>query len=269
MLRLRALNLLRWLKEYALVWTLLSVIYAITVTLALQPILERVFGQALPFTPLLLALCTVLLIPGVFEALPLPAVPIPAGRLIMGAPLTRLYQRHELRRGTTWLVVAVSAVAGAALPAAWLPLWILIAQLPAQRALYSVGRWLALARAHDPRQGSVRLLDAIWIAQTVQFVKGWIVFGLLARPPLSHWLALGAGGLGGALSSSMMALEGDSGRPYLVNFLALAAGTMGGYLCFYSPWFLLLVAYAAVQLRGLAVNRSRSVEHLDEDAQIS
>jgi hypothetical protein len=187
-------------------------------------------------------------------------------------PLGRLYLRHDLRRGATWLVVSLSAAAGGMFPEGRRSLWVLAAQLPVQRALYSIHRWRGLALAYHPVRGARGLLASVLVSQVLQFAIAWLSVGILG--PLTggmstaEWLKLGAGGLGGVVSAASMAFEGDSGRPWIVNFLALTAGTLGGFACLASPWYLLLVAYFASRMILLVDKRLHSVEHLDEDAVI-
>jgi hypothetical protein len=269
--RLLALNLLRWLREYLVVWGLLSVIYSLTVTLVLQPLLERALRRELPLGPLWAASCALLLVPGLLEALPLPGIPARRGPFF-GRGLLLLYLRHDLRRSATWLVVVLSIVAGSLLPAGREALWVLFAQLPVQRALYSVHRWRGLSLAYHPSKGASQLLLAIGAAQLFQLAVAWGSLGAMsllgAAMQWPAWLALGPAALGAVLAGGSMAFEGDSGRPWLVNFLSLAAGTIGGYLCYWQPWLLLVVGYFCLRMDAAVAHRLHSVEHLDEDSVI-
>jgi hypothetical protein len=283
-LRLELLNSLRWLKEYIVSWAVLSAIYSLTVTLVLQPILERALKTELKLLPLWVSTCGLLLIPGALERLPLPALSVNRSRLLrfmperifgesvwsrLGGPLAPLYLRHEFRRVPTWLMICVSVVSAGLLAPGKQALWVLFAQLPAQRALYSVNAWRGLALSRSAQHGATWLLRSLWMSQIIQVVFCWLAVGWAGFLPHELWLALGPASLGAALAGSAVALEGDSGRPWLVNFMSLAAGTLGGYLCLLSPGFLILVLYfcSTCQLRVQA--RLLSVEHLDEDHLVS
>lgn len=282
--RLLLLNLFRWIREYIITWGVLSFIYSLTVTLILQPFLERFFGREILFAPLWGVTCALLIIPAFLEALKLPPLGLvkrggfserfwrrPAGSLGV------LYLRHDLRRGTTWFVVFLAVLIGISLPAGLAPLLVLVALIPVQRALYSVHKWRTLALAGSPRSGAGQLIRAIEVSQLVQALVFWLALGAASALPvetgerlsLSHWLQLGPAVLGGVLASASTAMEGDSGRPWMVNFIALAAGILGGFLCLYSPWFLLVVIYFDGQMRKLSEQRLHSVEHIDEDIIIS
>ena len=279
LLRLRTLNLARWIQEYAVSWGVLSLIYSWTVTLILQPILERVLKTEIGARPLWIATAFILLIPGALEYLPLPPLAFGKSKFTFmsrgifgeriwsrfGGALVPLYLRHELRRGATWLVVCLTVVLAGLLPPHKYALWVLIAQLPVQRALFSVSSWRMLAVSHGPREGGHRILCALWTSQVLQAFITWGAVGLSGFYSFEHWLALGPAVLGAILSASMVALEGDAGRPWMVNFFSLAAGTLGGYACLASPWFLLLVIYFCKNQVAATTNRLLSVEHLDED----
>lgn len=277
--RLRCLNLSRWIREYAISWGVLSLIYSWTVTLILQPILERALKTEIGAKPLWIATAFILLIPGAFEYLPLPPVVFGRGKLTFmpsgifgekiwsrfGGTLVPLYLRHELRRGATWLVICLTAALAGILPPGKYALWVLIAQLPVQRALFSISSWRTLAVSHPAREGGDRILWALWISQFLQAAIAWGAVGLAGFYSFDHWWALGPAVLGAILSASMVALEGDAGRPWMVNFFSLAAGTVGGYACLASPWFLLLILYFCKGQIASTAKRLMSVEHLDED----
>jgi len=263
-------------------WGLLSVIYSITVTLVLQPLLENALKREIAFTPLWLTTCSVLLIPGVLEYLPLPSLSFRWKFLgfvsrdsfsesmwrTLGGYLAPLYLRHDLRRGTTWLTVFFCVLLGSLLPSGKSAFWVLISQLPLQRALYSVHHWRRLALAFQPKNGAKNLMGALWTSQFIQLVVSWTALGAMQVIPQSEWLALGPASLGAMVAAGSMTFEGDSGRPWMVNFLALAAGTIGGFLCLISPWFLLLVIYFSYSMSNIVSGRLLSVEHLDEDTVI-
>jgi hypothetical protein len=272
-------NLLRWAREYAVSWGLLSVIYSFTVTMILEPILERALRTELEPIPLWAATCALLLLPGALDSLPLPQVSFRLGRFQvlrpgifgerlfsrLGGPLGPLYLRHELRRGSTWLMIVLTVLAAGLLPKGKQALWVLFAQLPMQRALYSVHSWRGLAAAHLGPKAGRPLLQALLLSQGFQVAFAWLAVGMAGFLPRDLWLALGPAALGAGLAGAAVALEGDSGRPWLVNFFSLAAGTLGGYLCLASPWGLLAIAYLCSNTKGLAERRLLSVEHLDED----
>ena len=268
--RLVILNLARWLREYAFVWGVLSVVYSLTVTLLLQPILERVFHREIPVAPLWALICGILIVPGILEHLPLPSFSLRRGllSLMSKGSFIRLYLRHELRRGSTWLTIGLTVLVGVSLPDSKRALWILAAQLPVQRALYSIHRWRGLALSFQPQTGASKLLAALSLSQVIQLLFAWSLLGLTGVFSVSQWLLLGQGALGAVLSASMVAMEGDSGRPWIVNFISLASGILGGYLCYASPWVLLLVAYLFRNMQTNVGMRLHSVEHLDEDTLI-
>jgi hypothetical protein len=258
----------------------LSVIYSLIVTMLLQPILGQALKTEITIAPLWIATALILLIPGVLEYLKLPGTGF--RKLFMapgvfsesfwkarGGSFTPLYLRHELRRGPTWLVIVLTVALQGLLPPGKWALWVLIAQLPIQRALFSVHGWRGLAAAHAPREGGQKLLAAIQVSQLIQLLITWfslgacgIIAGFLTT---EHWLLLGPAALGAVLAASSVALEGDSGRPWMVNFFSLGAGIIGGFLCLWSPWFLLGVLYFVNSAKNLSANRILSVEHLDED----
>lgn len=278
--KLFALNLLRWLREYIVSWGLLSFIYSLTVTLILQSILEQALKKELEFKSLWFTTCATLLLPGLFEALKLPPLSFRKGLLTFmppgvfgenlwqrwGGAITKLYLRHELRRGATWLVIVLVVLIASLLPDNKKALWVLIAQLPIQRALYSVHRWRGLALAFHPKQGAEQLMRAIWASQFLQIFIAWIAL-VITRSIPDPWM-YGCAALGAVISAGSVAMEGDSGRPWMVNFIALAAGTLGGYLCLATPWALPFVIYFGGRMAVAIENRLLSVEHLDEDTLI-
>jgi hypothetical protein len=284
-LGLAFLNLVRWLREYFVSWGVLSLIYSWTVTLVLQPILEQFFKHEIRFWPLWAATCALLLIPSILEYLPWPAVSfqwkrigfmsqgIFRERVWSRSPwsMVRLYLRHELRRGATWFTLILAVCLGAAMPRPKSAIWVLIALLPCQRALYSIHRWRSLVLIGSAREGARQLYLAFGISQLIQLAIAWLALGLAAGPDwgMQTWLKLGAGSLGGVIAASMVVLEGDSGRPWLVNFISLAAGALGGYVCFAAPWALLLILYFYFKMQTSVAQRLHSVEHLDEDRFIS
>lgn len=276
-LRLQATNLARWVREYLVSWGLLSVIYSITVTVVLQPLLENAFKRELPLLPLWVLTCSLLLVPGLLEALPLP----PLGRLVrergfseglfapLGGALGRLYLRHELRRGTTWFAVLATVLAAQLVPARLHALWVLAALLPVQRALYSIHRWRPLALASGPETGAQSMIGALIGAQVIELGVAWLALGATGTfASREAWLAYGAAAFSGVVAASAMAMEGDSGRPWMVNFISMAAGILCGYLALASPWFILLALYVAHVTRNSVGQRLKSVEHLDEDTLI-
>jgi hypothetical protein len=273
--KLSALNLFRWLRENILFWGILSLIYSLTVSLILQPILEHVFSRELRLGPLWFLTCALLIVPGILEALPLPALPLrqglfresiflrPAGRL------GQMYLRHDLRRGATWLTIVLTVAIGALLRMDRLALWALVVQLPLQRALYSLRSWRTAALLADPERGAAQLLGALELAQLIQLLITTLAFSLALMLPLPLALKLAGAGVGAVLSGACVAMEADAGVPWMVNFMSLAAGIIGGFCCWYSPWFLLVVLYLNRRMHVLVAERLYSVEHLDEDALVS
>ena len=279
-LRLRLLNLARWFREHLFVWSFLSTIYSITLALLLQPILEMGFKLEIPLQPLWAATCLVIVIPALLERVPGQVPRFFSLVLASWIPsrtesnaFRSLYLRHELRRLPTWLGVLAVGVSLCWIPADRAALWLLIAQLPLQRSLFSIHRWRALALAHHPRLGAGRLLMALISSQLIQWLLSWLFAGFLAwmfaGPTFSLWLRLGAAGVAGVLAGGCVAMEGDSGRPWIVNFISLAAGAVGALLTLVWPVSLLVVAYLAISMSNSVAERLRSVEHQDEDTVIS
>jgi hypothetical protein len=95
--RLRLLSLMRFIREYLVSWGLLSLIYSLTLTLLLQPLLENALKTELAFKPLWALTCATLLLPGALEALRLPPLPFRRGVFgervwaRLGGGLTPLY----------------------------------------------------------------------------------------------------------------------------------------------------------------------------------
>lgn len=274
-LRLRLLNAWRWLREYFWIWGFLSVIYSLTVALVLQPLVEQALKRELTLAPLWISVCALLLIPGMLERLPLPPISfrffMPAGTFSeriwssLGEGLGRLYLRHELRRGAAWFTIVVVVLGGSLLPVGYRAFWVLLAQLPLQRALFSIHHWRAIAVLHHPAHGAMRLMIAVTSAQLIQLGVGWVALGAVTGDFGQTWLKLGAGALGGLLAACATIFEGDSGRPWLVNFVAMTAAIVAGFLSFWSPWFVFLSIYGLLNMAGRVSGRLRSVEHLDED----
>jgi len=234
--------------------------------------LERTLRRELPLKPLWGALALLLLVPGVIDALPIPAVFTRLGRKLpsgVSHSFPALYLRHELRRGSTWLALFLSVALAALLHRSSAALWVVLAQFPLQRSLYSIRNWRKIAVQRFPENGAEKLLVAIAASQVLQAVICWLALGISGIFGLSAWLTLGPGVLGAAICGSAVALEGDSGQPWIVNFLSLATATIGGYLAMAWPWTLALSVYFFNQMRGLASNRLHSIETLDEDTLIS
>lgn len=269
-LRLNLLNFARWFRENWLAWVLLSFIYSVTLVLLLQPFLELALKAEFPFWPLWSVTCAVLLIPAMVEAIPGIGLRIP-----VAAPtgLMGIYLRHELRRLPTWVGIAVPVVAIHWMPPGREALWLVAAQFPMQRALYSLQRWRTLALTNHPGLGASRLVTSLAVSQFIQFAKAWVGMGLgvwlvpqfFGSMELMVWLRLGMAGAAAVAASSGLAMEGDSGRPWLVNFVTLAAALIAAFATFAWPIALLIVVYFAGAMSGAIRERLRSVEHLDED----
>ncbi len=274
--KLLTLNLFRWIREYIIAWGLLSLIYSYTLTLLLQPMLEAAFKREIPVPPLWITTCAALILPAILEALPyghkrLVRRGFFGERIwrVLAGGLGPLYLRHDLRRGATWFTVALSVGLAGVLPEKQQALWILVAQLPVQRALYSVHRWRTLALNFHPSSGAPYLIGSVWLSQSIQYLVGWLALGAMQILQTQEWISLGLAGFAAVLSAATTAMEGDSGRPWIVNFVALAAGIIGGFLTLFSPWAFLVVVYFCMQTRKTVLERLKSVEHLDEDTVIS
>ena len=274
--RLRLLNLLRWIKEYAISWGLLSAIYSYTLALILQPVLQKTLGGSVALPVVWILGIVLLLIPAGVEFLPAPPFHHPrwiigerwfseAGFRNFGGPLLPLYLRHELRRFPTLLGIGFTTFAGVLLPLSHRGLWILIAQFPVQRALFSLQGWRGIALSASPTQGGSWILRTLLVSQLIQLMVAWLALGLSGAFPMAAWLQLGAGALSAVICSSSVALEGDSGRPWMVNFFSLAAGAVGGFLGYAYPWTVGLSLYIFYSMQAGVGKRLLSVEHLDED----
>jgi hypothetical protein len=261
-----ALNFFRWFQANFAVWLILSSIYSLTVTMVLQPILERVMKQEIPLSQLWASVCLALLVPGAFEYLSLPSIGIKLSRPIQG--LSQIYLRHELRRANTWLVLILSFGLILLTPRELRPLIILAVQLSGQRALFSIYRWRGLALSFHPESGGQQLIFSLGRAQVIQFLILWTAVALTFHFEARALLAYGIGGLGAVIGSASMAMEGDSGKPWMVNFIALAAGIIAGFLCLSFPYLILLVGYFFLKMQANVAKRLKSVEHLDEDSLI-
>lgn len=253
---------------------MLSVIYSWTVTLALQPILERALKTEISSEFLWAATCSLLLIPAFIEFAPLGQLPLRKGLFSesiwskLGGPLSPLYLRHEFRRGATWLMLALCTVGSSLLPPRKFALSVLIALLLSQRALFSIQNWRRLAQTRFPEHGAFHLIRAMALSQSLQSILLWLALGLAQVYSQEQWLALGPAFLACAWISSTLCLEGDSGRPYLVNLIALSGGIIAGYACMAHWGFLALVAVICRSLYKGMGERLKAVENLDEDALI-
>lgn len=266
-MRLQLLNLARWFREYLLVWTALSFVYSITLVLVLQPLLELALKMEVPFWPLWIATCATLIFPAAVEALPQP-LSAELGRLSFGHGLIRLYLRHEFRRLGTWVGILVAVALAAIIPKDRAALWILIAQFPMQRALFSFQKWRVLALVEHPKLGSKSLMLALASSQLLQFLVAWLAVGAIGFFDANAWLKLGLAGVAAVFAASAVCLEGDAGRPGLVNFITLAAAALGGFSTYAWPVGLGISAYLMMAMSGSIPERIRSVEHLDEDTLI-
>lgn len=267
-MRLQLLNLYRWLRENLIVWGILSAIYSLIATVLLQTILEQTLKQELSLFPVWSMIIVALLVPAVFEALPLPPLPLPLAALsrpLAKLPLVRLYVLHDLRKGSTWLLLAAALAAGALLPDRSQHLWILVVQLPLQRALYSVHRWRRLALGSRAHGGASQIVQGLFVSQAVQATILVVGFALLRGAPSFGYLALWIASLSAVIGGASMAMEGDSGKPWMVNFISLSVGTLGGYICLAQPGLALVVFYFAFSMSAAVAKRLWSVENFDED----
>lgn len=275
MVRLLLLNAWRWFKEYAVSWGVLSVIYSLTVSLLLQPILEQAFRHEFKLSWVWSVSCLLLLLPGVLEWMRLPPFKLVKAGFFneaiwvqKGSPLLPLYLRHDLRRGPTWLALTLAVALGGVLPENKRALWILVAQLPVQRALYSLTHWKRVALTYFPNSGAQNLVVSFGISQLIQALIASLAFagtvGLSIEQTALYLNAMVAM----VVTSSALILEGDAGRPWLVNFFVLAGATLAGYLTLAFPITVLFVVYFWTSMRGAVKKRLFSVEHLDEDTVI-
>ncbi len=278
-------NAARWFAANAITWVLLSSIYSLTVAILLQTIIERLQGAPAELAPIWLMSMLLLLIPGALEKLPLPNLPfqLSSRRLFSqtwwtrlgGSSLLPLYLRHELRRPQTWLTLVITVTLGALLPDAHLKLWIFIAQLPLQRALWSIGGWrrIALRTPDGPSEGATLLLTSFLWSQLIQGAVALLAL-LCARAlengtPAPDLAPLAAAQLASIFGCAAVTMEGDSGRPWLVNFAGLSAGIIAASVTLWQPALLLLAVYAFSNLKLNVKNRLWSVEEFDEDSLLS
>lgn len=288
-MNLYLLNAFRWVKHHAVAWSILFASYSVAASVVVQVILQELIGTQLRFLTVWALTAGVVAIPGLLERLPVPgAVGGRWSHLLGGAahrivgPLGVLYVSHELRRPATWLVVGMTAVAGAAVlgmsPAAWL----LICQVSAQRAFFSISAWRRFAAFYRPGSGAAEVMRAFAVAQTVQVFAVGVLIALLATflspaaigsgvPAVAgeRILRFMAAMLGAAWASAAVVMEGDSGRPWLVNFVGLAAGFIGAVGGWASPFALFVIVYFMGQMSMVVAGRLKSVENPDEDIVIS
>ncbi|HTL12867.1 MAG TPA: hypothetical protein VL588_10290 [Bdellovibrionota bacterium] len=279
-IRLQTLNGLRWLRESILFWTILFTVSALTTALLLQGVLGVVFHVPVSWQAVALGVGLTVALGAVLENLPVGAIPLSSGIFSerfwsrIGGRLLPLYLRNELRRGPTWITLGLACMAGAILPRAWAPLWLLLAQWPVQRALHSGRNWQRLVRLHarGPRDGIPNFLVSLAVSQVLQYLlllaAVWAVpDGALAfANPKIH---LAAGGLGAVIGATSVAVEGDSGRPGLVHLISLTAGTLWGLACAAYPWSLGAALYFFSRMAATGRYRLASVEWFDEDTFIS
>jgi len=273
-------NSYRWVFENIWVWGLLVVIYGYTLVLLLEPILEHWLHLEIHLGLLTALGCASLWFPGLLNFIPLPSLPLPnrifSSAKFPGKETGRLYFRHEMRRGVTWLVIALMVLAGMMMTVALMPLWIFVAQISTQKAFFTFKNWQLLVLNHNPQRGAGQLLFGFLFCQSVIQILAWLALGfaiLISRQlgfisdlTFLNWLSMGAGGLGAVISACTLAFEGDSGRPWLVNFISMTAGVIGGILSMAYPVTLVLIIYFAWRFLASSQHRIRSVEQFYEDA---
>ena len=278
-------NAARWFAAHAITWILLSAIYSLTVAILLQTIVEQLQKKPISLGPIWIVSMVLLLIPGALEKVPMPDLRLPGATRsffseaiwtqLGGASFLPLYLRHELRRTQTWVTLILTVTLASLLPTERAATWIFIAQLPLQRALWSIGGWrrIALRTPGGPQLGGALLLNAFLWSQMIQAAVALIAWsGLLLWD--GKWqgtpvLALSAATLSGVLCCASVCMEGDAGRPWLVNFAGLSAALIGASLVYWQPALLILSGYVFSNLKHSVQNRLWSVEEFDEDALLS
>jgi hypothetical protein len=277
-------NATRWLAANAVPWVLLSGIYSLTVAILLQTVLERLQGAQPALISIWMLSMAILLIPGALEHLPLPELPRlrPAKRLFReriwsnlgGGSLLPLYLSHEFRRPQTWLTVLITVTLGSLLTDDRIRLFVFVAQLPLQRALWSIGGWrrIALRSPDGTALGASALIASYAVSQFLQLGIALVALAtvrLSSGESLSLLVEIIPACLSGVLCTAAVAMEGDSGRPWIVNFAGLSTGIIGAALGLWQPALLLISMYIYFNLKGTVKNRLWSVENFDEDALLS
>jgi hypothetical protein len=283
--RLAALNAARWFAANATTWILLSGIYSLTVSILLQTVVEQLQKKTISLFPVWILSMVLLLAPGALEKLPMPDLPSRwVGRKLFsekfwsrlgGSSFLPLYLRHELRRTQTWVTLILTVTLGALLPQGREQAWIFIAQIPLQRALWSIGGWrrIALRTPDGTSLGGTLLLNAFLWSQLIQ------AFVAIASLAALHWfqnqalpasfVATSAATVSAVLGCSAVCMEGDAGRPWLVNFIGFSAGIIAAALVLWQPPLVILSAYVFSNLKHSVQNRLWAVEEFDEDALLS
>lgn len=273
-------NFGRWLRAHIVSWGVLGVIYATTLAILMQPVLG---AEATSLGEIALINALVLLVPGAIEYVGVHLQRHPLGGpglrpLVSGRGIIRLWQAHEWRKLSTWACVALAVVLGVGFARVGSPnqsLWIVIAQLPAQRALWSVWRWKDMVLNRDPRSGAARLVVALGLSFVQWMLLStllWIEVGIAVGGAVPAGWSVARTGFAvvlAAFANAAVCWEGDSGRPWLVNTIALALGSVAGWLTDALPWsgvLLALLGYRYVQELGL---RPLSVARMDEDTLVS
>jgi len=263
------LNLFRWIKENLIVWVLLVSIYSLMTTMVLDTVFQIVFKYESNKFILWSLLFFGLMSAYFFESIGFFTLNIKKIFPIKNR-YARLYALHEFRRGSGFLFALLLGGGAYFLGRIHISFILLIYLLCVQRPLFSLWKWRRLFLSFEPTQAAQGWYLGILITQVVYF--------LLFMIPVSFsyfylsdafFVKLIFGCIGGLLASLSVSFEGDSGTPVMVNLITFSSGVLGAFICFYSPWIVLLLLYLWWSMMSQIQNRFLSVEKLDEDFIIS
>lgn len=270
--RIYLINFYRWIKEFFIAWGILGFFYSISATLFFQSLIHFFLEWDLPAWQVWMSLCGFVLLAGVIENLPFP--PVSLFLPLKPNNLAGMYMLHDLRRGSTWVVVLFTVYAST-----WVHVdkkvlvWMILMQLPVQRAMFSIYKWRAHALHYFPKRAALMLITGMWFSQAVQFLVGFLLmmaFNSSVDLSFEGWMTFGIATLIGVWVGSSFLFEGDAGSPGLVNFITLSIGTFASLVSYqYTAWAALLLGYFVYSYLGIIPRRLRSVEYLDEDLIIS
>lgn len=265
MIRLKVLNLIRWIQRFWFVWGLFALIYGFSASLLLQPLLSFLIQFDIDLLQTFGFLVVILLVSGVSSLLPnLLVFPL---RVAGPKGLQGIFFLHSLRSLRFWinLLILVVGFIGCVRYQSKIA-WILLAQLPLQAFLFRGYQWVEMAFWLDSKGGASALLRGIQMTFLFQVGLAWVI-GLVFGAPFE--IAWAVPTIGAVWAASSVALEGDAGRPLLVNFISITAGTLAGTLCVFWWPSVFFVWYFAKQMNGLVQNRLRSIQHWSEDVILS
>lgn len=254
------MSLARAARESWVTWIILFPVYALTASLLIQPVLERLMGREVILLQIALGLIAFIGLSGIVSLISFPLfsfrVPLPA---------RALYFRHELRSVRAWISALLAGAMMAHLPEGWRALSIWISLFPGLVALHSIREWRDFTILSE-RRADRFVLDSVYTRLffvVVSWFSAW-AFGA-GTATLEWWFP----SLVSAFVAASVLFEGDSGQPGAVHLIAIAAGGFAGLLTRISGGWAIAILYLCVQLLRRASLRLYSVETLDEDAFLS